>query len=111
MDVVSYIAWPCGCVSVYSDGPPARALWHVAYECPWCDAVISRADFMLWLSEAELLPPPITQQRALLRVGEKVVEANGECDGRGAPFVRERTHGARWRHLAVPMTTVEVLRN
>lgn len=108
---IALVPWPCGCVNLWGETPLLRATWHVAYACPWCDAVFSRPDLQRWMTEAQMLPPSIVTCRTLLRIDESVVEAGDECECCNLPLVRERTHGAKWLHLRVPMSTVEILRN
>jgi hypothetical protein len=107
---ITLVQWPCGCMNDGSVIPP-HAEWHLAYECPWCDACFTRGDMLLWMQEAQTLPPWIVFTRPLLRVGEKVVELGEQCDNCEVPYVRERKVGAKWRHLKVPMAQVEILKD
>jgi hypothetical protein len=107
---IALALWPCGCTNIYGEMPP-HATWQVAYECSWCDAVISRRDMLQWFTEAKGLPPTFGTCRMLMRVGADLVETDGDCEDCGLPFVRERVYGARWSHLTVPMSAVEILRN
>jgi hypothetical protein len=95
---------------VSGDNRIVHAKWHVAYACPWCDAVVSRPDLLRWMLKAKMLPLPIGNTHALLRVGESIVETNGERDDWGSPMVRSLS-GSKWCPLQVPMSLVEVLRN
>jgi hypothetical protein len=100
--------WPCGCVNAGGELPP-HALWHVAYECSWCGAVVSRPDLLLWLHTAEVKLPPQGITYPLLRVDGRFVEIGGEY-GDGSLRVRSLS-GKQWYCLQAPDECIEVLRN
>ena len=109
--VVHLLRWPCGCVA---DGTvePICALWSVAYECSWCGATFSLAEFRKGFAEGSADEIHLQEVPSLLLVGEQIVEVGDDCSGCKIPLVREfpRRDG-RWKHLLVPFSAVAVLRN
>lgn len=109
--LVHLLRWPCGCV-VDGSVELIHASWHVAYECAWCSAVFSRAEFVKWMTEGTADGIHLQEVPSLLLIGEQLVEVGDECPGYELPLVREaRIRGAKWKHLRVPFSEVAVLRN
>ena len=108
---VRLLPWPCGCVSDGNKVPP-RAAGYAAFQCPWCDAVVTQADFQRWFLRGQIQFPVIQQPRALLRVGEMLLEAGGSCEDCDTTLVRQaRTRDAKWGHLNVPMSKIQILKD
>lgn len=109
---IHVLLWPCGCIADMEVCPPCAedAEGFIAYQCPWCDAVVSGLDMKTWMIESEIDLPPLGTYRPLLQLGESIVEGGDNCDC-GIPLVREREHGAKWFHLQVPIEHLVMLRN
>ena len=106
---INLMRWPCGCVIDWDVRPPITE-GHDVFACQWCEATFVRAELHEWYAGDTKQPVLLGTCRALLLVGEDIVEAGDPC-GCGLLTVRERVRSAKWTHLMVPMSAVTVLRN